>query len=277
MIPAVSMWSFDRAVSSGLMSQKKFIQWAHENDLSNVELLSYYMDKEENLKQCISILSDLKMKVSCYTILSDFSQPGFSQSQGFLNDLENAEKLRAPYVRILAGGSKTGDSSEREIIVNGIGSAVKEAENRGITLVLENIGPAAGSAIESLSILKDVDSPYLRMNFDTANPLLVGEDPLDAFSVLVEYTSYVHLKDFITDREPRFSMIADRDRDRLQQSRTGRKMTGVRAGEGIIPLEEIIRKLHKRGYNGIISVEYEGTGDSSGATEASLNYLCSLL
>lgn len=49
---------------------------------------------------------------------------------------------------------------------------------------------------ELVRVVEAVGSPHLRMNFDTANPVGVIEDPLDAARVAAPYTVMGHLKDF---------------------------------------------------------------------------------
>ena len=50
MHPSISMWSLDRAIASGSMNQVDFINWAAELELKYVELISYYMNQEDNLR-----------------------------------------------------------------------------------------------------------------------------------------------------------------------------------------------------------------------------------
>jgi len=147
----------------------------------------------------------------------------------------------------------------------------------GLVLVLENIGFHTGNSQSLNSVLNQVSSDNLKANFDTANPLLFGENPVEALSNLIGHISYVHFKDFITNKAVDFQIVADRDTTRIQTGINNARMTGITAGGGEVPLMEIIRQLKQSGYNGTVSVEYEGTGDSVEDTEVSLKYLESLI
>lgn len=277
MKPSVSMWSMDRIVQAQELSQLSFIQWAARKKLKYVELLSYYMEREKNLEEVLAELIKRNIKVSCYTILSDFSTAGSLLSKEFLHDLDTAEKLKAPYVRILAGDSNPDEQNAKVQIVKGIKTAADEAEKRNLKLVIENIGPYSCHSSEVKSILDLVDSPCIRLNFDTANPLLADEDPISSISILSPYLDYVHFKDFVSEKDSNYSQIIKKDLSREQSSRTGRKMTGTIAGRGEINLPEMVKILNNKKYEGFISIEYEGTGDSMSETESSLSYMRSLL
>ncbi|MDC7232514.1 MAG: sugar phosphate isomerase/epimerase [Spirochaetales bacterium] len=273
---SASMWSLDRTVQSGGLTQETFIDWAAANNLKYVELLSYYMEKENNLDDIIKKLNHRNMFVSCYTILSDFSTSQFDALK-LLEDMKTAEQLKAPFVRILGGGSQSRNDEAQKNIAAGICEAVSEAEKRGLTLILENIGPYSCHSDQMLFYMENCSHPNLRLNFDTANPLLADEDPIEALNKQMPWISYVHIKDFITDSNPLYKDHAEADPSRIQRSANGRVMTGITAGEGCIPLKDMLSLLKAEGYEGFLSIEYEGTGDSVKETEKSLSFLRSII
>jgi sugar phosphate isomerase/epimerase len=277
MKPSVSMWSMDRMIQVQELTQLTFIQWAASKNLEYVELLSYYMEQEKNIKEVLAELEKTNIKVSCYTILSDFSTGEGILSEDFIHDLDIAEKLKAPYVRILAGDSNPDKQNAKIQIVNGIKTAANEAEKRNLKLIMENIGPYSCHSSDVKSILDLIDSPYVRLNFDTANPLLADEEPISSISKLGPYIEYVHFKDFVSDKDSNYRQIVEKDLSREQSSKTGCKMTGTTAGKGEINLPEMVKILKNKKYEGFISIEYEGTGDSMNETDSSLSYLQSLL
>jgi sugar phosphate isomerase/epimerase len=122
MYPSISMWSLDRAIASGSMNQVDFINWAAELELKYVELLSYYMNREDNLNEVKAMLSRCGIEVSAYTILTDFTAPQDFNSEDYINDLDIASKLGAPFVRVLGGDvdqSSRGYSNMIEGLIRG--------------------------------------------------------------------------------------------------------------------------------------------------------------
>ena len=69
----------------------------------------------------------------------------------------------------------------------------KAAEETGIVLAFEN--HLDYRVRELIQVIEAVDSPNLRLLFDTGNTLTVCEDPVDAALEGAKYTVLVHLKD----------------------------------------------------------------------------------
>lgn len=274
---SVSMWSLDRVIQENGWSQLAFLDWAKKAGFEYVELVSYYMNNENNLIEVVKKLQELNLRVSCYTILNDFSTGTDEAWNYYLKDLEAAVKLKAPFVRVLTGGEDAGNAAEKAIILEGFKKAAIEGEKHNIIMVLENVGVHSTHSNDVYEIVSAVDSPQFRVNFDTANALLADEKPIDALIKLQPLTAYVHFKDFITDSSDNYSAVISRDAGREQVSFNGKKMTGITAGEGEVPLTEMISLLKKSGYEGFISQEYEGTGKSGEDTIKSLEYLKSIL
>ena len=109
------------------------------------------------------------------------------------------------------------------------------AEDGGITLVHENCSGWGGLSAENSNILLgEVDSPALKVVFDTGNPVTYGQDAWEYYQAVYDDIVYVHIKD-------------------------ARKVDGkdeyTYCGEGDGHVREIVGDLLKRGYNGGFSIE----------------------
>ena len=273
---SMSMWSLDRAVCDGRIDQSAFLDFAQKENLKYVELLSYYMEQEGRLSAVKKRLDRDNLTVSCYTILTDFTDPDQAEDADFLRDLEAARSLGAPYVRVLAGDAEWSEEGEK-LLIEGLKRGANRAAELGLTLVLENVGSFLYSSEQLCRIVTSVGSANLKINFDMANPLLYDEDPLESFAILADHVVYVHFKDFVTADKPEFEPLAARDRGRIQSSRSGQKMTGVVTGQGEVDIPKLMEMLKKRGYDGFVSLEYEGTGDSLADSRESLGQMRALL
>ncbi len=265
------MWSLEAVINRNNWKQKNFLHWAAEQNLNYVELLSYYMNRENNQQEIKTELNRLGLQLSCYTILSDFTDESAYTKAEFKKDLDTAATLGAPFVRVLTG-DKTGSERDRLILIKKLSAAVAEAEKRNITLILENIGPFAGKTGDAASIIEAINSPCLRINFDTANSLLADESPEVAVDILLPYISYIHLKDFITEKSGAFQEYSS-EAWRIQTSRKGVRMTGIAAGKGDAGLPKVMKKLKNYGYDGFISIEYENDLNAEEAVTDSLLFI----
>ncbi len=272
MKPAVSMWSLEAEITKNSWSQSDFIRWANKENISNIELVSYYMNRENDVETVRNLVKELNIEVSCYTILNDFVTESANCMKDFTKDLNNASVLGASFVRVLTGESESVDTETRKRMIQRFKQAADAAGGKGITLVLENIGALSVHSKDAVAIIEEVNSPNLRINFDTANPLLADEDPVDALIRMLPYVSYVHLKDFITEKSsdfPKYSEAAWR----IQTSRNGLKMTGITPGKGNVDLNRIFEILKENNYSGFISAEYENDVDAETAVRESIEFI----
>ena len=95
------------------------------------------------------------------------------------------------------------------------------------------------------------DSPYLRMNFDTGNTFIAGQDPVAFLNRFKHKVSHVHVKDVSQ------SLAAS-----MRGELTGIAVSATAIGDGV-NVDNIRRCfdiLVDVGYDGIVSIECEGQG-----------------
>ena len=76
--------------------------------------------------------------------------------------------------------------------------AVRVAEKHDVRMAVEN--HLDFNSDEMLTILKNVDSPYLGINFDTGNFLRLLDDPVQGIEKLAKYVYATHVKDLIPQK-----------------------------------------------------------------------------
>jgi sugar phosphate isomerase/epimerase len=100
-------------------------------------------------------------------------------------------------------------------------------------------------------MLAFVDSPYLRMNMDTGNTFIAGQDPVAFLDRFKHKVSHVHIKDVSA------SLAAS-----VRGELTGIAVSQCAIGDGVN--KENIQKcfdiLVEIGYSGVVSLECEGQG-----------------
>jgi sugar phosphate isomerase/epimerase len=94
-----------------------------------------------------------------------------------------------------------------------------------------------------LRIATLVDSPFLRVNYDTGNAYLGGEDPYDGLETVSSRVVHMHAKDISVSH-------AAADRGKV----TGTPV-GCACGDGVIDWGRVIAILKTAGFDGVLSVE----------------------
>ena len=110
------------------------------------------------------------------------------------------------------------------------------------------------------------DSPYLRMNMDTGNTFIAGQDPVAFLERFKTRVNHVHIKDVSAS-------LADASRGDL----TGIAVSQCAIGDGVnaANIRRCVEILVESGYDGVLSLECEGQGGPM--IESSLVWLRELL
>ncbi len=100
-------------------------------------------------------------------------------------------------------------------------------------------------------MLAFADSPWLRMNMDTGNTYIAGQDPVAFLERFLDKVSHVHIKDVSES-------LARAARGEL----TGIAVSHCAIGEGVNAenIRRCLRLLRDVGYRGVLSIECEGQG-----------------
>lgn len=270
---SVSAWCVEKKLFGGEMTIFDFIEFCHKNDVKYVELLDCFWKDGADVYKTNILLKDLGMEVSSYSIGNDFVHESAEERRKQLDDVKKgidiAVKLNTKLLRVFSGNAKEGISFDtaRVWIVDSFKEAVQYAEEKNITMVLENHGLFAGKSSQVRELIDQVGSEFLKANTDTGNFMLVGEDSFEAVKNLNGYIGFVHFKDFkeVAENEHGYKSI------------DGRKYQGTIIGQGEVPMKEIVDFLYNNSYDGYLSLEYEGIGDPLYETGESIKYTKSII
>jgi sugar phosphate isomerase/epimerase len=232
------------------------LDWAvmgKEIGLDGVDLSVIFLDNlnEKYLYELRNHFEDIDLPIFMITTYPDFTNPDLKERNRQV-ELEKkyikvAGCLGASVVRITAGQSHPGIKEEDGIrwAIKGLKSCEQVAEENGVRLALENHGkPSCWKYTDFdqpkhifLSLAKGIRNTSIGINFDTANPIVAGNDPLDVLEPVINQVISIH--------------AADTDRKRVVHH--------VLLGTGLVPFDKIFSRLKRAGYNGWISIE-EGSG-----------------
>lgn len=152
---------------------------------------------------------------------------GLHRPEG-LEDREALAMMRRSYVQILRV------AEAHEIIIN-----------------IEPHGYFTTNPDAMEEMLAFVDSPYLRMNMDTGNTYIAGQDPVAFLERFYDRVRHVHIKD-----------VSESLARAVRGGQTGIAVSHCALGDGV-NADNIIAclvLLRDRGYDGVLSIECEGQG-----------------
>jgi sugar phosphate isomerase/epimerase len=128
--------------------------------------------------------------------------------------------------------------------------ALRVAERYGIYLAIEPHQSITKTTQGLLRVATLVHSPWLRINYDTGNAYLGGEDPYDGLRAVRDLVVHVHAKDISIQH-------SEAERGKV----TGTPV-GCACGDGVIDWRRVLDLLTEANYQGVLSVEC-GTPDQA--------------
>jgi sugar phosphate isomerase/epimerase len=132
------------------------------------------------------------------------------------------------------------------------------AERYGIYVAIEPHQSITTKTEGLLRVATLVDSPMLKINYDTGNAFLGGEDPYEGLKAVLSLLVHVHAKDISA------MQAAD------EQGKVTGTPVGCACGEGVIDWAKVIGILQDAGWSGVLSVEC-GTPKQAAASLAHLD------
>ncbi len=145
-----------------------------------------------------------------------------------------AEELGAKVVRVYAGKFPDDVESSIRRISEGLNRLADYSHQHSVDIALETHDEL--TRLEILLKLFEKLDPKIKILYDVANMIMVGEKHEEVFPHIAEKIVHVHIKDFIIVEG---------------------KRVFVRPGRGIVPICRVLSDLRSKNYRGYISVEWE--------------------
>jgi len=139
---------------------------------------------------------------------------------------------------------------------------IELAEVYEITINIEVHGYFTTNPERMAQMLEFCDSPYLRMNMDTGNTFISGQNPVAFLKQFVDKVSHVHVKD-----------VSESLARAVRGEETGIAVSHCALGDGVNAdnIRQCLTILRDHGFDGVLSMECEGQGGPM--IEQSLNWL----
>lgn len=131
------------------------------------------------------------------------------------------------------------------------------AESKGVGTMSENHGQFSQDALRVEKLVNAVAHPNFGALVDLGNFMCADEDPIKSVAIMAPYAKHVHAKDFFKksgmEINPGEGWFRTRAMDYLR---------GAIIGQGEAKIYQSIQILKKVGYDGYITVEFEGMEDN---------------
>ena len=143
-----------------------------------------------------------------------------------------------PIMDTVLGGKPEDWDKKHDFIIDRVQELTSYAAEREVVIGMEaHVGAALDTAEKSVRLVEEIDSPYLRLNFDISHFDILGMSIEDAVSMMAPYAAHTHVKDQ-RGSVPDFEFLIP--------------------GEGTFDFVTYVKAMDAAGYTGSITAEVSG-------------------
>lgn len=275
---SVSSYSFSQYIRAGKLTQFDTVAKAKEIGLDAIEFTEIIADDFEGQKVMAQKIHDeaerCGIEINAYTIGANLYSDDESQCEAEVErlkkQLEIAKILGVKVMRHDVCHSLTKKARSFDMMLPTIAKYVRKlteyAATMGIRTCSENHGFIAQDSDRVERLFNAVNHENYGLLVDMGNFLCVDENPVTAVSRVAPYAFHVHAKDFIYSSLKKGIL-----------TRGGNYICGCVIGEGVVPIKQCLTAIKRTGYDGFVSIEFEGSEDCIAAITKGYNNLKAFL
>lgn len=280
---SVSSYSFIQYIKAGKLSYIDCVDKAAELGFNAIEFID--LDGLADIAAEKELAGKIKeraevcgLDINAYTIRAtlykDTESERLAEVERVKAKLDVAAALGAKVLRhdVCYTLGKTGASRSFDLMLPYIAESARKiteyGETLGIRTCTENHGLIAQDSDRVERLFNAVNHDNYGLLVDIGNFVCADEDPAIAVSKVAPYAFHVHVKDLkLGEQEIAGSFM----------TRGCRYAVGTAVGEGDVPVKRCLSILKKAGYDGYLSMEYEGREDCMTAIPRGLENLKKIL
>jgi sugar phosphate isomerase/epimerase len=185
----------------GVWGLEDFVDLCAEYGLPGTELTSYYVPEPlpaQYLQRLRRRALLAGLTVSGTAIGNTFTHPAGPERDKEIAYtklwIDRAADMGAPTIRIFAGNLQKGttEAQARQLTIDAIRECCEYAGRKGVMLALENHGGIVSTADQLLSIVRDIDSEWFGVNWDSGN--FRSENAYDELTAIAPYAVTAQIK-----------------------------------------------------------------------------------
>ena len=274
---SVSSYSYHKLLNKGEMALFQVMDKTKEFGFDAIEFVEFTAPEGktqlEFAAQLRAYAEKIGLGIASYTIGANFLQDDVAAEVARLKgEVDIAAVLGVPVMRhdIFSRypDSYTGVKTYKAVLPI-IAPAIREvseyAASKGIITMSENHGFIMQDADRLLELYTAVGCTNYRYLCDIGNFICADEDSTIAVGKLKDLIAHVHVKDFFIR-----SGMEPAPGKGWFQTRSGNYVRGTIFGQGNIPALQCLRIIKNSGYDGYISLEFEGMEDTLMSIEIGL-------
>lgn len=273
----VSSYSFSRYVGDGRLDLSGVIKASAEIGFEGIEFSGFGpeaegVDQIEFAKRVKDECAEAGLTIMSWTIGADFLNPANGGVDDEITRLHGmvdvAVALGAPKMRHDATGGFPGRKNNLTdfiealpIVAKGYRGVTEYAVDNGVKTMIENHGFFFQDSDRVEALINKVDHPNFGVLVDIGNFLCADEEPMRAVKIVAPYAFHAHAKDF------HVKCGCSDPGDGWFKSRGGTCLRGAIVGHGNVNVKACLNILKEAGYDGFLSIEFEGMEDNRQALE----------
>lgn len=283
----ISSYSYSKLVKTGEMEYLDVIEKTAEFGFDAIEFSGLPMPEHD---ERIKFAKVIKKRVSdAGLLLANFATPAdmLKGSNGNFKAEVDRVKKEVLVARALgvdkmrhdaAFGFNSGDKSARSFdyylprIAEGCREITEFASGLGIKTMVENHGRYSQDSSRIEALVNEVDHDNFGVLLDVGNFMCVDEDSVEAVGRLISYSFHIHFKDFHVKNGSTFNPGPG-----WFYTRYGTYLRGAIIGHGDLPLSQCMNIIKQYGYDGTLSIEFEGLEEPLFAIETGYKNLKRLI
>ncbi|MER7167525.1 sugar phosphate isomerase/epimerase family protein, partial [Micromonospora sp. NPDC000207] len=264
-----SSYSFYQHLRTGKMSLLDVIDWIGASDATHMEIATVSLSPEisndtSTLDQDPGFVKEIKTRaadqgvtLSNLVVPADLLGPDAQKHmERVKRHIDVAAALDITLFRhdVAKWAHRAKDVADFEALMPRMVAVCKEiaqyAAQYGITTSVENHGLLMNGGERVRRLIHLVDEPNFKTTLDVGNFMSVDENPVVAVAENAPYASIVHLKDFyVRSQFPG---------DGWHHTFGGTYLLGSIVGYGDLDMRRIVQGVLAAGYDGFVSIEFEG-------------------
>lgn len=263
----ISSYSLYQAMDQGRMTIEEVLEWVAGIGARHIEIvpgLGFSFEEDPELvERLVQKAASLSLDISNYAIganfITDSDEEYEAEIARVLAEVDLAARLGVKLMRHDVASREDVSilrfNEDLERIAAACRRIADHAASYGITTSVENHGYYVQASDRVQALVHAVDRPNFKTTLDVGNFVCADENPVTAVKNNLPIASMVHIKDFYI--RPSYHDPGEG----WFRSTGGSYLRGAIAGHGDLALREIISAVKSSGYDGYLSIEYEGMED----------------
>lgn len=279
---AVSSYSFSQAMWDGRMTLMDVIPKAKEMGYEGVEIVRGNQTDAEMRSLALQLKAQSEeygLPIIAYMVGADFLKNGLeAEIQRLRGEAEIAALMGAPRMRHDATGGADANGKmytveeALPIVAAGYRGVTEFAAGLGVHTMIENHGYFFQDSCRVKKLIETVNHPNFGWVMDMGNFMCADETSVDAVKIAAPLAVHAHAKDFHYKAKGEYVPPQG-----WFSTRGGNALRGAIIGHGVVNVPECLKILREAGYDGWLSVEFEGMEDCLMALKADLANLKGML